>query len=47
MIAALVKLNAIPVDGTWEFYDNIEEVATGLQVWLEMLIFFFKCSFKN
>ena len=33
MIAALVKLNAIPIDGTWEFYNNIEEVATGLQVY--------------
>ena len=32
VIAALVKLNAIPIDGTWEFYNNIEEVATGLQV---------------
>lgn len=31
VIAALVKLNAIPVDGTWEFYNNIKEVATGLQ----------------
>ncbi|KAL5012433.1 hypothetical protein ScPMuIL_010984 [Solemya velum] len=30
-IAALVKLNAIPVSGTWVFYHNIHEVATGLQ----------------
>lgn len=41
VIAALVKLNAIPIDGTWEFYNNIEEVATGLQdfcICIEMFI---------
>ena len=32
MIAALAKLDVIPSGGTWVFYDNIEQVATGLQV---------------
>lgn len=41
VIAALVKLNAIPVGGTWEFYHSIKEVATGLQdfcICIEMFI---------
>ena len=32
VIAALAKLDVIPSGGTWVFYDNIEQVATGLKV---------------
>jgi hypothetical protein len=32
IIAALATLNVIPTNGTWVFYNSVEEVATGLQV---------------
>ncbi|CAG5135698.1 unnamed protein product [Candidula unifasciata] len=31
LIAALAKLGAIPTNGSWIFYSNVKEVATGLQ----------------
>ncbi|BFZ14778.1 hypothetical protein BsWGS_17817 [Bradybaena similaris] len=31
LIAALAKLGAIPTNGSWVFYNNVKEVATGLQ----------------
>lgn len=34
LIAILVKLNWIPQGGKWDFYDSIQEVATGLQDFL-------------
>ncbi|KAK0052453.1 transmembrane protein 184C [Biomphalaria pfeifferi] len=34
LIAALAKLNVIPSNGTWVFYDNIKEVSTGIQDFL-------------
>ncbi|XP_070198504.1 transmembrane protein 184C-like isoform X2 [Littorina saxatilis] len=41
VIAALAKLNVIPSNGTWVFYDNVQQVATGLQdflICLEMFV---------
>ncbi|XP_034300848.2 transmembrane protein 184C isoform X2 [Magallana gigas] len=34
LIAILVKLNWIPQGGAWDFYDSIQQVATGLQDFL-------------
>lgn len=34
VIGVLAKLNVIPSNGTWVFYDNVQQVATGLQDFL-------------